>query len=154
MPSSAPALQSFDYDEVGHHFIHLLPVLTLLEPSSPDSSEHPLEDDIQAQVLPVGSSPAISRPSDAPPVTSTQEALAQENIDAMESPQGRSILKRWLQKMGNKSLPSHKPDRRSGKSRDPADHRSPSRSPPRVDDRHERPSRMAAARPTPVSPLP
>ena len=123
-------------------------MLTLLEPSSPDSSDHSLEDEIRAQVPPVGSSPAISRPSDAPPVTFTPEAPAQENIDTVESPQGRSILKRWLQKMGNKN------QGRSGKSREYVDRRSPSPSPPRVVNRPEGPSRMAASQPKTVSAVP
>ena len=157
-------------------------MLTLLEPSSPDSSDHPLQDEIS----PVGSSRAISRSSDVPPVTSTQEAPthemvetiespqgraisrssdtppvtstqgapAQENVDTVESPQGRSILKRWLQRMGNKSPSSHKPDRRSGRPREPVDRRSHSHSPPRMDNRQEGPSRMAASRPKTVSLFP
>ena len=133
-------------------YSHLASMLTLLEPSSPNSSDHPLEDDIRAQ-MPPGSSPAISLPSDAPPVIFIPEAPAQEHPATVESPQGRSIFKKWLQKMSNKSQGSHKL-RRSGKSREPVDRQSPSHSPARVDNRQEGPSRMAASRPKTVSAVP
>ena len=75
----------------------------------------------------------------------------EENVDTVESSQPRSILKKWLQWKSNKDPASHKPDQVSGKSRKPPNRRSPSHSPPRV---NEGPSRMAAAQPTPVSIVP
>ena len=114
---------------------------------SPASSADPWGDEIP----PVGSYHARSQSTDAPPVTSLPEAHAQENIVTVESPQGRSIFKKWLQGMGVKGPASHKPDRRPGKSREPADRRFLSHSPARVD---EGPSRMAAGQPTPVNAVP
>ena len=87
-------------------------------------------------------------------MTSPPEARAQENVDAVVSPRGPSIFKKWFQRKGNKGPVSHKPDRRSGKSRVPADRRSPPHPQTRVDDNHEGPSWMAAAQPTPVSAIP
>ena len=82
-----------------------------------------------------GSSHAISQFSDAPP----------ENLDAVVSPYGRSIFKKWLQRKCNKDPTSHEPNQLSRQSCQPADRRSPSHSPARVDDRHEGPSRMAVS---------
>ena len=125
-------------------------MLTLLESLSLSSSSNPRED----EVLPVGSSHAISQSSNAQPMTSPPEARAEENVDTVESSNRRSILKKWLQRKSEKSSAPHKPDRLSGKSRKPADHPSPSHSPSRVDDRHEGPSTMAAGQRKRVSVCP
>ena len=109
------------------------------------SSADAREDEISS----VDSYHIVSQLSDAPRVTSLPEAHAQENIVTVESPQGHSTSKKWLQRIGIKGSPLQKPDRHSGKSREPA----PSHSPAGVDDRHEGPSRMAAGRRKPVSAL-
>ena len=118
----------------------LASVLTLPEALSLASSSDPHED----EAAPVGQSQIIS-PSDAIPEPSASESRSEGNLDPVESPRGRSTIKKWLQKRGNKNLAPDKPDRLSGKSREIADHRSPSHSPARVDDRQEGPSTMAVS---------
>ena len=113
------------------------------------SSADVREDDIP----PVGSSHAVPQSLDSPPATSPPEARAQENVDTVVSPHGRSIFKKWFQRKGKQGPASHKPDRRS-KPGKPADRRSPAHPPTRADDNHEGPSWMAAAQPTPVSAIP
>ena len=103
---------------------------------------------------PVDSSRAISRPLEAPPVASIPEAPAQETVDNVESPQRRSIFKKWFQRKGNEVLALHKLDRRSKKSRESAGRQSPSHSPARAHDRQKGPSTMAASRPKTVSAIP
>lgn len=105
----------------------------------------------QENLPPVGSPPPISRQLDTPPVKSIPEARAQQNVDTVESPQRRSIFKKWFQRKGNEVLALHKLDRRSKKSREPADYRSPSHPPARAHDKHEGPSTMAESRPKIVS---
>lgn len=139
MPSSAPAPE-FNFDEVSDHFLFLASVLTLLEPPSPVSSADPRED----KVPPLDPSRTLSQPSDATPVTSSLDAHP-------ESSQRHSMFKKLLRRKSKEDPTLHKPSRRSGKSRQPADHQSPSHSPTRVDDANERPSRMAAAERNAVS---
>ena len=123
-------------------------MLTLPQPSTPTSSGHLREDEI----LPASSSHHVSQ-SDFPPVTSPLEARAQEHSDTVDPPRARSIFNKWLQRKSTRGPTVPKPGRLFGKSREPADPRSPSDPPARIEDRHEGPSRMAAAQPTPVSSL-
>lgn len=122
-------------------------MLTLLESLSPATSVDPREDEI----LPVGSSHPIPQPSNALPVTYPPEARAEENPDSFESPQRRSIFKKWLQRKNDKDPVSYKLDRPSGTSRKPANRRLSSNLPPGVDVTNEGPSRMAAAQRRAVS---
>ena len=112
----------------------------LLESLSLASSDHPQED----ETPPAGPSHPISEPSNLPPVTPLE---AHENPDIVELPRARSIFRKWLP---NKNIGRPKTGRLFGKSREPADARSPSHSSPRVD---KGPSWMAAARRRPVSAL-
>lgn len=142
----------FNYDEVGDHFIYILLLLPLifLESMSPASSANDLEDEIPR----VGPSHIISQLLDAPLVTSPPEAPAQDNHATVVSRHGHSICKQWLHRMGNLGSASHKQNQCPGKSREPADCRSPSHPPTRVDDKHEGPSWMVAGRPKIVSAVP
>ena len=109
-------------------------------PESLASSADPREDGAPPQ----GPSHPTSQ-ADALSVPSISGTRPEGNIDTVESPQRRSIFKRWLQQTGNKDPASHKPDCRSGKSREPADHRPPSYSAVRPDITNEGPSRMAVS---------
>ena len=122
----------------------------LLQPLSLASSADVQED----KIPPVGSSHLMSQSSNFPPVTSTPEGRAQENLDTVESPQGHSIFRKWLQSMTKRGPTSPKPRRLSGKSREPADPQAPSHSPARVNATNEGPSWMAAGRPKAVSAVP
>ena len=97
-------------------------------------SSYPHED----EVPPLGQSHVISQP-DALRVPSTSEIRSEDNIDTVESPRGRSTLKKWRQRMGIKDLGLHKSGRLSRKSCEPVD------PPARVDDRQEGPSTMAVS---------
>ncbi|KAG8215442.1 WD40-repeat-containing domain protein [Butyriboletus roseoflavus] len=121
VPSSTPAPQSFDYDES----------------MSTASSANLREDEIP----PVGSSNVIVQSSVYPPVGSPEEARRQENVESSKT----MVIKRWLQTRFRKSNKDSVSDRLSRKSREPADRRSPSHSPPKVDDRQEGPSMMAVS---------
>ena len=116
-------------------------MLTVLESLSSASSDHQREHEIP----PVRPSPAILRPSDPPPVKSTPEARAQEDVDAVESLQGHSIFHKWLQRKSNKDHTSHEPNQRFGESHLPDDRRPLPDSPVRVDATNEIPSSMAVS---------
>ena len=116
-------------------------MLTLLEPPSPSSSDHSWDD----KIPPVGSSRVIPQSSDPPQVISTPEARPQENVDAVESLQGRSIFKKWLQRKSDDDSTSHKPNQPFRKSHQPNERQSPSELPVRVDATYEGPSRMAVS---------
>ena len=127
-------------------------VLTLLESSSPGSSAHH-----EDEVPPLDVSHAIAQLSDVIPVIYPPSTHGEEHLDTVESSQGIAKFKRWLQmktNKNNKDLTSHKPSQVPRKSRPPADGRSPSQSPARVDTTHEGPSRMAAGQRVPVIILP
>ena len=111
-------------------------MLTLLETLSLASHTDAQEDEIPQ----VGLSHPISQP--------------EANLETAESPRGRSIFLKWLQKKSNGGSVLPKPDRLSGKSRQPADCPSPSDTSPRVDLTNEGPSWMAAGRCKAVSALP
>ena len=119
----------------------------LLESLSPALSA----DTHDEEIVPAGSSLAMPQSSGVLPADSPAEVHAQEIV---KSPQGLSIFKKWLQRKNTKGPASHKPDRRSGKSRESVDRRATSHSPAREDDRHEEPSWMAAGRPKTVSAVP
>ena len=126
-------------------------MLTLLEPSSPGSSTH-RED----EVPPLEASYAVPQLSDAIPVTYPPLTRTEEHLDTVESSQGISKFKKWLQMRmkNNKDLTLHEPNRVPEKSCRPADGPSPSQSAARVDARNEGPSWMAAGIRVRVSTLP
>ena len=127
----------------------LASVLTLPESLTPAPSSDPYED----EEPPLGQSHVTSQ-LDALRVPSTSQTRPEGNLETVESPWGRSIFKKWRQRMDIKDLGLHKPVRLSRKSREPANRRSPSHSPPRVDATNEGPPRMAAGRRRAVSALP
>lgn len=86
-------------------------------------------------------------------MASIPEGHAEANLDTLVSPRGRSIFRKWLRWKTNKGPTPPKAGRLSEMSREPADPRSPSRSPARVDATNQS-SWMAAGRPTPVSAVP
>ena len=115
---------------------------------SPASSADTRED----EVPPVGSPHITSQSLVDLPVTSNPETRPEENIESSKG----NVMKRWLQtrlKKSTKEPEPHKYDRLSGKSRETADHQSLPHPPSRVDDTHERHSRMAAGRRKAVSAL-
>lgn len=120
--------------------------LMLLEPLSPTDLR---EDEIPQ----AGPSHPISQSLDFPPVISTPVACGEQNLAAVEPPRGRTIFRQWLRRMGNRGPTLPQLGRLSGKSRKPADPRSPSHSSPRVD-ATKGPSLMAAGRPKTVSAVP
>ena len=82
---------------------------------------------------------------------------AEEQLNTVESSQGISKFKKWLQirtTKNNKNPTLHGPDLVPKKSRRPADDRSRSQSPGRVDTTNEGPSRIAAGIRVRVSTLP
>ena len=109
-------------------------------------------DSHEDEAPPMGQLHVISQ-LDALRVPSTSGTHPERNIETVKSPRGHSTFKKWVQKMGNKDLALHKSGRPSRKLREPADRRSPSNSPPRVDATNEGPSRMAAGRRKAVSAL-
>lgn len=121
--------------------------MTLLEPPSPTSSDFHRED--LDEILLVGSSHAISPPSDDLSVTSSRAPHLRERLYTItvETRLGRSIFKTWLQsKRDSDGTPyGHKPGQRSGKSRQPDDPRPPSDSSMGIDATNEGPSTMAVS---------
>ena len=101
-------------------------------------------DSQQDEAPQLGPSHPISQ-ADALPVPSTSETHPKGDLNTVESPQGGSIFKRWLQRKGNKGPASHKPNRRSGKARRPASLQPPSHSKVRPDTTNEGPSWMAVS---------
>ena len=151
VPSRTPAQLGFDYDEVSVHFCSPLAfVLMLQQPSTPTSSDHLHEDEIPT----AAPSHPMPQPLDFPPETPQLEACAQEHLDTVDSPRARSIFSKLLQRKNHRGPTLHKPGQLFAKSCEYAKPQSPSDPPARIEDRHEGPSRMAAARPTPVSALP
>ncbi|KAG8220765.1 quinon protein alcohol dehydrogenase-like superfamily [Butyriboletus roseoflavus] len=128
--SSAPVAE-FDFDE----------------PSSPGSSVH-----CEDEVPPVGTSQATPHLPDALPMASPPLARAEEHLETVESSQGITKLKKWVQrrtKKGKKEPTLHKPGRAPRKSRRPAGGRSPPQSPARIDATNEGPSWIAAGQRVP-----
>ena len=110
-------------------------------------------DDQEDEMPPVGTSHPTPQLPDVSPVSSTPEARVQERVDTTESPQGRSLFRKWLQRKSNGDPTSPKPRRLSGKSREAAGARSPSHLPARVN-ATKGPSWMAAGKRKPVRALP
>ena len=130
---------------------YLTSVLTLPESPSPAPSSNLRED----EAPPLRPSHAILE-LDTLPVPSTSGARREENIHTLPS-EGTPMFKRWLQtrfRRSNKDAASHKPNRLSGKSRQPAEHQSPSHLPTRVDATNEGPSWMATGKRKRVSVFP
>ena len=134
--------------------MHCLPpvVLTLLQSSSPGSSAHH-----EDEGPPLDASHAVAQLSDAVPVVYPPPTRTEEHLDTVESSQGVTKIRKWLQmwtKKNNRDPTLHEHDRVPRKSRRPANGRSSPQSAARVDTTNKGPSRMAAGIRVRVSTLP